>query len=84
MRDHHDRQAIRDESPARYQIGGDHYVRHQIQPWDIIECYGLNFWEGNILKYLLRRKENEPRIEALKTLRHYADYLIQREEKGNG
>ena len=38
------------------QVDGDHYKTHAIQPWDVIECYGLDYWEGNILKYLLRSK----------------------------
>ena len=53
------------------QVGGNHYTKHSIQPWDIIDEYGLNFYEGNILKYLLRRKTN--RTEDLKKLIHYAE-----------
>ena len=61
----------------RTQIGGDHYTRHAIQPWDIISEYKLDFWEGNALKYLLRRKGK--RLEDLEKCRHYLDYLIERE-----
>lgn len=64
---------------ARYQIGGDHYAKHRIQPWDVIECYGLDFWEGNALKYLLRRKTGVPRLEDLQKLQHYVEKLIDRE-----
>ncbi len=67
-----------DETHAR-QVGGDHYAKHRIQPWDVIECYGLDFWEGNALKYLMRRKTGVPRLEDLQKLQHYVEKLIDRE-----
>lgn len=61
------------------QEGGNHYVKHgKIQPWHIIKEYNLDFWEGNVLKYLLREKEN--RLEDLKKAKHYIEYLIEQEE----
>jgi hypothetical protein len=68
-----------DKSPAKSrQVGGDHYKQHDLQPWDIIEVFDLDFWEGNCLKYLLRKKDN--RLQDLQKARHYLDYLIEREE----
>lgn len=61
--------------PQRKQVGGTHYAKHKIQPWDIIDEYKLDFYEGNILKYLLRDKEN--RIEDLQKLIHYAEKAIE-------
>lgn len=61
------------------QVGGDHYVKHAIQPWDIWEEYGLNAFEGAVLKYLLRRKGD--RVEDLKKARHTLDRLIETEER---
>lgn len=60
------------------QVGGDHYRKFKIQPWDIIDEYGLTFYAGNALKYLLRNKGN--RLEDLKKARHYLDKLIEIEE----
>jgi hypothetical protein len=62
------------------QIGGDHYVKHKIQPWDIIEEYDLDFWEGNALKYLLRWKDKDG-VKDLEKMQHYIEYLIEREKK---
>ena len=63
------------------QVGGDHYRRFKIQPWDIIDEYDLSFYEGSALKYLLRSKGD--RLEDLKKARHYLDKLIEiEEEKG--
>lgn len=64
-----------EEATKAKQIGGDHYSRHKIQVWDIVDEYQLGFYEGNILKYLLRRKGN--RVEDLQKLIHYAEKAIQ-------
>jgi len=61
------------------QVGGNHYRDHKIQPWDIIDEYGLNFYEGNILKYLLRKKGD--RKEDLGKLIHYAEKELSNQEK---
>ena len=57
------------------QVAGDHYQRHSIQPWDIIDEYGLNFYEGSALKYLLRRKGS--RVEDLHKALHYIERQIE-------
>jgi hypothetical protein len=64
------------------QVGGDHYVRHAIQPWDIWREYNLDPWEASALKYLLRRKGK--RLEDLEKCRHCLDYLIERERATGG
>ena len=56
------------------QIGGDHYVKHSVQPWTIIDEYKLNYYEGNALKYILRRKAN--RVEDLQKAIHYLEKEI--------
>jgi hypothetical protein len=65
------------------QIDGDHYTKRKIQPWDIIEEYNLDFFEGNALKYLLRYKDKDGLID-LKKCKHYIEYLIERETNNNG
>lgn len=69
---------LMDAETRKKQIGGTHYADFPIQPWDIILVYGLNFWEGNALKYLLRRKGAE-RKQDLEKARHYIDELIRQE-----
>lgn len=58
------------------QVDGDHYCKHKIQVWDIIDEYELDFYEGNILKYLLRTKKD--RVTDLKKLIHYAEKKISK------
>jgi len=60
------------------QIGGNHYGVFRIQPVEFIRANGLNFCEGNVIKYTIRRKNN--RLEDLKKARHYIDMLIEDEE----
>jgi hypothetical protein len=69
------------ERAQRYQVGGDHYSKHRIQKWAIVEEYELNPWEADVLAYLLRRKPGVPRIEDLKKAKHNLEYLIEREER---
>jgi hypothetical protein len=69
------------ERASSYQVGGDHYSRHKIQRWMIIEEYDLNPWEAEALGYLLRRKPGVLRIEDLKKIQHNIEYLIEREER---
>jgi len=61
------------------QVGGDHYRTLKIQPWEYIEANNLDFWEGNVVKYITRRKGS--RLEDLKKAKHYLNYLIEKEEK---
>lgn len=56
------------------QVGGDHYKKKKMQPWDIIDEYDLNYYEGNALKYLLRTKDY--RIEDLQKCIHYIEKEI--------
>ena len=60
------------------QVDGDHYHRAGIQPWDVIDAYALDFYEGNALKYLLRRKPGVDRVTDLKKAAHYIERCIER------
>lgn len=44
-----------------YNVGNSDYAKHTIQPWDIILEYSLNYWDGDIVKRVLRTKEGEAR-----------------------
>ena len=39
------------------QVGGDHYKRQKIQPWDFIHANDLGFLAGNVVKYVSRYKD---------------------------
>jgi len=56
------------------QVGGTHYKNYNFQVWDIVDEYKLNYYEGNALKYLLRRKGD--RKEDLQKAIHYLEKLV--------
>ena len=63
------------------QVGGDHYKKHKIQPWHIVDAFKLCFYLGNAVKYILRDK-NDNQLEDLKKARHYLDKKISMLEDG--
>lgn len=71
--------AVEDVKPSEQQVGGDHYVKRSIGPWDIWAEYGMNAFEGAVLKYLLRWRDKGG-VEDLKKARHTLDKLIEVEE----
>ena len=63
--------------PARAsQVGGHHYKDKAMQPWDIIDAWELNFYAGNVIKYILRYKHKDG-LQDLQKARHYIDKLIE-------
>ena len=54
----------------RRQVGGDHYEKCSIQPKDYIRANNLDFFEGNIVKYVTRHKDKE----GAKDIRKVIDY----------
>lgn len=61
------------------QVGGDHYSKYKIQVVDIIDDHNLDFYEGNILKYLLRYKDKNG-VQDLYKLEHYLQMIIKKTE----
>lgn len=58
------------------QVGGDHYKKQTIQPWDFIIANNLGFLEGNVIKYVTRYKSKNG-LEDLKKAQHYLQKLIE-------
>lgn len=45
------------ENIRSYNVGNSNYSKHKIQPWDIWREYNLNPWDADIVKRVLRTKE---------------------------
>lgn len=60
------------------QVGGDHYHKQPIQPWDYVAANGLGFFEGNVVKYVTRHRVKDG-VKDLEKARHYLDKLIELE-----
>jgi hypothetical protein len=66
------------------QVGGDHYKKMKLQPWEIIEANNLDFWEGNALKYLLRWRSDKGKPEEdLDKVIHYIEHIKTLYKKGH-
>jgi len=67
------------------QVGGDHYRRKSVQPWDAMASWMTpeefcSFLRGNVIKYIARYKDKAG-VEDLKKCQHYLDKLIEEESK---
>jgi hypothetical protein len=58
------------------QVGGSHYKGSAIEHWDIVAQHDLDYFQGQITKYVMRwRKKNG--TEDLKKARHFLDKYIE-------
>ena len=62
------------------QIGGDHYKSKGIQPWDFIAANDLDYFQGNVIKYVTRFREKNG-IQDLEKAQHYLQKLIDIEKE---
>lgn len=66
--------------PSLRQEGGDHYSKHKIQPYTFIQANDLSFFQGNVIKYVVRYKDKNG-IEDLKKIIHYCELEIEQLRK---
>jgi hypothetical protein len=67
-----------DESfPQDKQIGGSHYKKFKIQPYEFISKNDLSFFLGNVIKYVCRYLHKN-KIEDLEKIKHYCDLEIKK------
>lgn len=64
-----------------HQIGGDHYTRQPVQPWDVIDTWPLEmrigFYRGNALKYVMRAGSKGSAAEDIAKASHYLQKLSE-------
>lgn len=71
---------LNSQQAQKHQVGGNHYVKLEIQPWDAMKCWMTHeefkgFLRGNAIKYLARDKDEN--VLDLRKARHYIDKLIE-------
>ena len=49
------------KDPLSHNVGGSNYASLGIQPWEIWRRAGLNPWDADIVKRVLRTKEGDSR-----------------------
>lgn len=69
-------------SANEIQVAGTHYKDKAIQPWDYITANGMDYFEGNALKYLSRWKEKDG-VKDLKKCLHYVQKVLELAEAGH-
>ena len=57
-----------------------HYAENKIEPIDYIISNGLNFCEGNVVKYITRWRKKGG-VEDLKKAKQYINFIIEKELK---
>ena len=63
--------------PQLRQIGGKHYKNYKIQPYEFISKYNLSFYQGVVIKYVVRYLEKGG-IEDLKKIVHYCQLEMKK------
>ena len=60
-----------------------HYQRGSIQVWDFIADQQLDFFAGNVVKYICRAGHKGDKLEDLKKAKQYIDMLIDKEQNSD-
>jgi hypothetical protein len=59
------------------QVGGDHYKKHgALQHWDIVHLFKLDYFQGQITKYVMRWKDKNG-IQDLQKAAHFLKKYIE-------
>jgi hypothetical protein len=64
--------------PLSKQEGGSHYKDLRIQPVEFIHANNIGYFEGNVIKYIVRYKSKNGLQDLLKA-KHYIEMLIELE-----
>jgi hypothetical protein len=63
---------------SKKQVGGGHYVAMKIQPIDYILENGLDYLEGNVIKYVSRHKNKNGEQDIDKAI-HYLEMIKEKQ-----
>jgi ribosomal protein L37AE/L43A len=68
---------MKEDNALKKQVGGQHYKDCSIQPVEYIFQNGLDYFEGNVVKYITRhRKKGEGKKDVEKAI-HYAQLILE-------
>ena len=68
---------FKDAFPQDKQIGGNHYRKMTIHPYEFIAKNDLSFFQGNVVKYVCRYKLKNG-IQDLEKIIHYCELEIKK------
>lgn len=65
----------------RRQIGGNHYLGMNVQPWDVVDCWPreqrIGYYRGGALKYLMRMGSKDESPQEIAKGQHYMEKLLE-------
>jgi len=59
------------------QVGGDHYKNGKMQVFDVWDAFGLDPYEANAVKYLLRHRKKNGKEDLEKAI-HYIQVIMEK------
>ena len=63
------------------QIGGNHYKRMGVEPWDVVDTWPLEqrigYYRGGALKYLMRMGNKDEQLQEAQKGLHYQEKLVE-------
>lgn len=63
------------------QVGGEHYKKYGgLQHWDVVVKFGLDYFQGQITKYVMRWKDKGG-VQDLKKAAHFLEKYIEQAEE---
>ena len=68
-----DKDMFKDSFPQDRQIGGSHYKKFPIQPYEFISKNNLSFFQGCVVKYVCRYLFKGTVIQDLDKIIHYCE-----------
>jgi hypothetical protein len=63
--------------PLEDQIGGEHYKSCGIQPVEYIHANNLDYFEGNVIKYITRHRIKGEGKKDIEKAIHYAQLILK-------
>ena len=66
-----------DEAILDKQIGGDHYKDCKIQPVEYIHANQLDYFEGNVIKYVTRHRTKGEGKKDIEKVIHFAELILE-------
>ena len=66
----------RESSALDKQVSGNHYKGCSIQPIEYIHANGLDYFQGNVIKYTTRHKDKNGKADIEKAI-HYLELILE-------
>lgn len=76
-----ERKVIKSKPPVIDVKAQDHYTQFVIQPAEFIAANDLDYFQGNVIKYVCRHKRKNG-IQDLEKAQHYLEMLIEKFKTG--